>query len=221
MKKLLGILALTAMATSLFAQGTVSFGNQTGLVRQWTSSGDNTLISMPKSGGYVQLIAAPSGTALPNNLFTGNAAVEPLFANYTSLAGFLAANPGWAAGVNASGAVPTLVAAAAGIFNGGTFTIENIGAGAEASYLAVGWTGTATTFDAAMAQALAGNALMGISAIAVTATGNPTTSPPGTAVFTRSTFAGITMAPVYVPEPSVFALAGLGIAALVALRRRN
>lgn len=141
MKKLLGILALTAMATSLFAQGTVSFGNQTGLVKKWTDQDTSTVITMPRSGGYVQLIAAPKGSALTAPLFTGNPnAGEKLFANFTSLAGFLAANAPFQGAVNASGAVPVLVGAGSGVFNGGTFTIGNVGPGADAAYFALGWT---------------------------------------------------------------------------------
>jgi hypothetical protein len=41
MKKLLGIMAITALAASAFAQGTISISNQTGKVQQWTSTAIN------------------------------------------------------------------------------------------------------------------------------------------------------------------------------------
>ena len=90
MKKAFALVVLIVTPMMAFAQGTVVLGNQTGLVKQWTSATDNTLISVPKGGGYVELIAAPIGTALVNPLF-------PVYGgfNYSSIAGFLAANPGW------------------------------------------------------------------------------------------------------------------------------
>ena len=140
MKKALTLLVLVVAPALAFAQGTVSFGNQTGLVMQWTNTSDSMLMKVPRSGGYVQLIAAPVGTPLPNPLGTlGAAGFTP---NYTNLATFLAANPGWAAAVNNSGAVPVLVATGSGIFNGGTFTIQNIAVSGYASYFALGWTRT-------------------------------------------------------------------------------
>lgn len=220
MKKLLGILAISALAASAFAQGTVVLRNQTGLIRQWTTASDPVLISVPKNGGYIQLIAAPTGTLLANPFFTAGAG--GVQANYGSLAGFISANPGWAASIGpntGTTANPALIGAAAGIINGGTYTIDNIGAGAAASYLWLGWTGAATTFDQALAS---GTAFMGESAVFTTATGNPLAVPPGTAVLLSATFGGITLAPLAViPEPTSFALAGLGLAALLVLRRRS
>ena len=59
MKAALTLVVLVVTLGMGFAQGTVVLENQTnGLVKQWTSFSDQTLISVPESGGYVQLIAA-------------------------------------------------------------------------------------------------------------------------------------------------------------------
>jgi hypothetical protein len=157
-------------------------------------------MSVPVGGGFVELIAAPAGSAL-----TANAAWT-----YSSLAGFLAANPAWATVGTSS------INLAAGIFSGGGFTIANVAPGANASYVVLGWTGGAgTTWD----TALASGAMLGESAVFTTATANPGTTPPGVAVNLKTTFGGITLAPI--PEPATFALAGLGLAALMVFRRRS
>jgi hypothetical protein len=212
MKKLLGIVAISVLAASAFAQGTVVFQNITGTVQQWTSATDPALISVAKGGGFVELLAAPSGTALASSLVSvtaGGAAV-----NYSSLEGFLAANPGWAA---VSGAITGLGNPVAGYFSGGTVTIGNIAAGASAEYTVIGWTGSAATFDAALA---ASGTFFGQSPMFTTGTGDPTATPPGTATSLKTTFTGMVLAPV-VPEPATFALAGLGLAALLVFRRRS
>jgi hypothetical protein len=212
MKRLLGILAITALTASAFAQGTVALQNQTGLVRQWTSATDSTLITTPQNGAYVELICAPVGTTLANAFGTYSAG--GFAANYSSLAGFLAANSGWSL---AQGNPPaTINGFGAGLFNGGGLTLPGIAGGANAEYMIVGWTGAFTTYEAAYAS---GTSFLGVSAIDTTVTGNPGTTPPGTAVSLRPTFTGITLAPI--PEPTTFALAGLGLAALLVFRRRS
>jgi len=199
MKKAFTLVVLMVTPTMAFAQGTVILQNQTGLVRQWTSATDSTLISVPKNGGYVELIAAPVNTPLVGSIF-----------NYSSLSGFLGVNPLWAV---AGGACP--IALGAGLFNGGTVTINNIAEGANAEYFLIGWTGAFTTWDAAFA---ASSGWFGQSAIATTATGDPLATPvPGFPVSLRLTFAGFPI----IPEPTSFALAGLGLAALLVFRRRN
>jgi PEP-CTERM motif len=214
MKKLLGIMAVTALAASAFAQGTVTFNNQTGLVKQWTSATDQTLVTSLKGSAMVELISAPTTATLANPNLTG----------YATLASFLAANAGWAVGT------PTVVSPGSnpgglsvnGIFALGNLSL-NVPGGANAQYFVIGWTGanggplgTATSYDAAVAL---GNAWFGQSAIFTTATGDPNATPAGLPVSTKTTFGGITLAPV--PEPTSFALAGLGLAALVAFRRRS
>jgi hypothetical protein len=76
----------------MFAQGTVVFNNRTGLVRQRTSAYDSTLAPVPVGGGYVQLIAAPTGTPLPAplNVYAGSSG---FLLGHSSLAGFLGITP--------------------------------------------------------------------------------------------------------------------------------
>jgi hypothetical protein len=178
MKKALTLVVLIVTPTMAFAQGTVILQNQTGLIRQWTSPTDTTLINIPKNGGYVQLISAPVGTALSN----------PNLLGFSSLSGFLAANPGWSFAVGNPPA--TIIGLGAGLFNGGTRTIPGIPPGGPAEYMIVGWTGAFTTYEAAYNS---GTSIIGLSAIATTTTGDPTATPPGFPVSLRPTFAGMTL----------------------------
>jgi hypothetical protein len=198
MKKYLSVLAVAAMASSAFAQGLVNFNNGTGLVQQWTSPANSTLISVPKGGGVVQLYWAAAGTAY-----------TPWSASLTPAAWY-AANPGWSLGGSIGFTTP-----AAGKFAGGAQTLTPLTPGGNIDYVVIGWTGSAASFDAA----LAANAMVGVSSKFSSGTGNPTTVPPGTATPLSASFGGMTLQPV--PEPSTFALAGLGAAALLIFRRRK
>jgi hypothetical protein len=209
MKKALTLVVLIVTASIIFAQGIVEFDNQTGLVRRWTSSSDSTLVPVPVGGGYVQLIAAPTGTPLPNPLgvYEGSSGFLP---GYSSLAGFLAANPGWAVpwSGDAAGDVYGPLAPAPiiypGLFYGGTVVIEYVGTGGNVDYVVIGWTGPYATYDAAYAADLANpnSSFLGMSAIATTATGFISVTTPGLPVLLKLTFQGLTLAPVP-PRPSL------------------
>jgi len=202
MKKYLSVLAVAAMATyatSALGQGILTFANNTGLVKQWTSAADSTLISVPKGGGFVQLFWAAGGTAY-----------TPWTA---SLSGsqWAAANTGWTLGSAVGFTTP-----AAGKFNGGNLTLSplaNIGAGID--YVVVGWSGAAANFDAAIAA----GGMVNVSDKFHSSVGDGSAVPPGAPVSIAGTFTGMTLQPV--PEPSTLALAGLGAAALLIFRRRK
>jgi hypothetical protein len=162
------------------AQGTIIIENgPTGRVKTWASPVDTTLIDVPVGGGFVEVLAAPAGTALPNPNLTG----------FSSLAPFLAANPGWAVAASSSGSAVVPISGLAGCFAGPTVTINNIAAGGYAEYFVIAWTGSSVTWD----QAFASGALVGESAIFITATGNPLADPPELPVSLATTFTGMTL----------------------------
>jgi PEP-CTERM motif len=193
---ILTIIATAASASLGLAQGTVAFNNSsTSLVQRWADATGSTLQAVPKGNGYVQLAYAPVGTAMT------------AWSGQTSAA-WLAANPGWTLGPT------TPIAPVNGRFAGGIITLTGIAAGANADYLILGWSGVATSFDAALVEA---GAQLNFSSKFTTTTGgvDPLVPPPSLS----ATFTGVTLQPI--PEPSAFALAGLGAAALLIFRRRK
>ena len=207
MKQAFALVVLIVTPALAFAQGTVVFQNLTGAVKEpvpFTS----LITGVGKGNAMVDLITAAHGTALPHPL--GTYSPSGFLPAYATLAGFLAANPGWhseaVGGVNSAN----------GIFNNGSVSLTGIPGGASADYFIIGWTGTYPNLDTAIAN----YAKLGESAIFTTLTGDPTTTPPGIPVSLKSTFTGLTVAPiVIIPEPSIFALFALGAAMLVPIRR--
>jgi hypothetical protein len=226
MKKALPLVVLIITPIIIFAQGSVTFDNRTGLVQQWTSASDPTLVPLPVGGGYVQLIAAPVGTGLhPLGVYAGSSGFLPA---YSSLAGFLADNPGWGVPIDLDRLgwnvplAPAPINFAPGIFNDGTGGIFNIENGADADYVVVGWTGPYATYEAAYAADLANpnSSFLGMSAIATTHTGMMQVNP-GSPIPLHSTFQGITLAPAVIPEPASVLVVSLGSALLLVCRRLN
>ena len=140
MKKALTLVVLIVTPSIIFAQEAVQFANgSTSLVQRWTSAYDSTPTPVPVDGGYVEFIAAPKGTPLLHPLGVyGRSCFAP---GFSSLEGFLAANPGWAVPY---GGNPAGIIILPGRFNGGTLVIPS-GEGADADYVVIGWTGPYAT----------------------------------------------------------------------------
>lgn len=212
MKKILSTLAVVAVAGAAFAQGTVNFANSAGTPVQFATTIGGAPTSVPAAGGFVQLLWAPSGTALPN---PWNPNSSP------NLTAFLAANPGWNMVPNSI--KPTI---SAGRFVGGTLTVPTATPGAVVDAILIGWTGASASFDAAYALAAAtpATAQVGMTGKFSLDTANPLASPvpeTATALTTGLTTPTLLTPVAQVPEPSTFALAGLGAAALLIFRRRK
>jgi hypothetical protein len=94
--------------------------------------------------------------------------------------------------------------------------------GAVTVQLRAWWAGpggnTYQTFGAALASGNAQMRLGGSPLLFLASTGNPTSQPPGTPAFLTG-LSGFQL--VAVPEPTSFALAGLGMASLLIFRRRK
>lgn len=113
---------------------------------------------------------------------------------------------------------PLLTGAQAGYFLGGTQTIPTVAGGGTASIL-IDVYNSATYSSLVQAQNANTPNSWGESAAFTVVLGNPNSVPPGTpATLTGLKSFNLTTG---VPEPSTFALAGLGAAALLFFRRRN
>lgn len=114
---------------------------------------------------------------------------------------------------------PFLTGGGAGYFNGGVVTLAGIPGGTAGFFQVVVWNTTAgASYDLALASGLE-NAY-GFSGVFSVVTGNPAGSPPTTpaALVGLQSFS---LNAEIIPEPSTFALAGLGLAGLLLFRRRK
>jgi hypothetical protein len=186
MKKVLLTLAAVGLATSIYAQGTVSFNNYvgaTGLVKV----GDNvsSAVVVPASSQItVQLLYVPQGTALGS--------LTPWSTVFT-----------------------TTLAQAGKFYDGATKALPGIALGATATLAVQGWTGA----YASMAEAVTAGVNVGKTLAFDNPTGGAGT-PPGAPMNLTGWLDSNPLILLPVPEPSTFALLGLGVLGLFTLRRK-
>lgn len=205
MKKLATLVCLTAIATGAFAQGTVSFLNSS-----TTLSSAGGVTSTGAAGSwYFALLTAPSTVT--------SVTLQALTTSEWTFTGLQATN-----------------LATAGRLNGGAnvATLQGWAPGETRSFAIAGWSSSlGRTWAEVSAQISSGNYLnpagfIGVSGVGVGFAGGGPSSLPQAVMFGTAATAqvptpitGLNMLPI--PEPSSFALAGLGAAALLIFRRRK
>jgi hypothetical protein len=202
MKSILCIAGWLAFSLNLLAQGTVTFQNTSATVVKYGSGGTPYSAAANAPGTYsaAELVWAEQGTAV--TAWNGE-----------SLSGWLAVNPGWSA-------VPSSIKSLnpAGRFNAGVCTLNTSSPGAIVQAYVVGWYTpgvVTTTFDSACSTP---GSWVGFSTLFTIDTANPlaTPSPETPTLLSSTSFSGLYL---YIPEPSSFALTGMG-GVLLFLRRR-
>jgi hypothetical protein len=203
MKKLLTVALLAGAAQLSFGQGTVNFGSGVSAANKIAT---NSVAGGPSTGYigtaansyYFGLFVAPSTV-------TTLSTMDPTQGGFT-FTGSVGANTGVGTGFWA-GTSPA--------------TINGFATASTASFVVVGWSANyGTTWAAAIAAFDSGTAgFWGVSGVAQAQLGGGIT-PAGTIFGNGPTQVhGFTVGAV--PEPTTFALAGLGAAALMIFRRRK
>jgi len=207
MKKTIAIICGTLVAGSTFAQGFVSFANNSGTQIRTNGATQGVAASLAQGGAYNYglFIQSYDGTAAPNTP--------------------------WSAGWVFTGLVATNTSA--GRLTLGTVQVPGWAAGATNQFVIAGWSrNLGSEWSLIAPQAQSGlwleNGFFGVSAVsygaASAAPPTPafplfgTTGPTGSGIPIQS---GFDLMAVGIPEPTTFALAGLGAAAMLILRRRK
>lgn len=189
------------VAASVFAQGTVNFANQ------------SSVLGVTKNVTFLNVPGVADGTAISTNanslnffglkaqLFYGGVANEGSLIAVTT------------APASLRGSTSTSI----GTWFGGTRTLTGFNTPGEVVQLQVRIWDTSLAADWATATQPGYSGLIGKSVIFGYTI--PTSPTPAPADFIMGNFAGFTVSPV--PEPSSFALAGMGLASLLILRRRK
>jgi hypothetical protein len=193
MKKQLMVLAATLVAGSVLAQGTLTLNNANPIVLI------DGVPAASAAGAKVQFVWALPGDS-----------VSP-YVPGVALTDWLSANPA----LRLESLVVPVGTPLPGRFFGGTITVNTPTPGADIMGWLAGWAGSATSFDAAFGAA----APVGVSASFAVNTGNPLALPapeaPGDILAVQPFSLAV------IPEPTTFALVGMGLGALLIFRRRS
>ena len=216
MKKAILAIALVATGLSSFGQGYVAF--TTGTRQVW-----DTLVSpiKPDAGLNVGFLWAPVGTtATITSLAASTATNGTTSVNIaTAWSDILGSNGGYTLAVNggSSATVVQVTSSVGGVSynSAGTFLLAGTTAGSSYSFYAIAWSNAYSTPQAAQTA----GAAVGWSSVFTYSTGAAANSTPLNFTSSGMTPFGLAGAPV--PEPGTIALAGMGIASLLAFRRRN
>jgi hypothetical protein len=222
MKKLILTAVAMAATASVFAQGTVTFNNRvvgTVVTHVYAPNSANSAMSQLGNGSSDTTSGSTSWAGFP---LIGAGGTAGQYGGATTFAQLIAA-PGTGAAeaslVPASPATTFRTGAAGGFIASATVTMANVAPDATAASIEmVAWdnsTGNYPTWTQAKSAWLAGTIAAGESGILNIANiGGTLNTPPN--------LVGLQSFNLYVvPEPSTFALAGLGAAALLIFRRRK
>ncbi len=233
MKKLLLTLALSAATVASYGQGALIWGNQFTGFRALIfapQTENSTLSLVGQSGGfYGGTTSATQDTPVGTQTYTGLllSGTRYSFAVFTGPAGTLSNNLSLLASTTFTTTTLTL--------NGGntlpkgtvpsqTAFVPGVTANQQAAYQIRVWdnqNGTLTSWALAEASWLSGGTAAGVTSMLQTANLGGT-DPGGNVNPTSPTTSGFTSFNIYyIPEPSMFALAGLGAAAMLIFRRRK
>jgi hypothetical protein len=186
MKKTIATILTAFVGIAAYGQGTVDFGNFPG-------NAINYAAGTPKAGQPIEV-----GMFTVELYFAaGSGQAETALQRFTT-------------------PVQAQIAPIAGYFLGGTATVPGAAGGTAASFQVRAWSGTFTSYAAALASG-SSSTFIGKSAVfnvaALGGAGQPP-SPPASL-----NMPGFTVAPV--PEPTAIVLGALGAGALLLLRRRK
>jgi hypothetical protein len=193
MKKFATIAALMATALGALAQGTVDFRSPSGVFVTWGANG---------AGAPGTPIAGDAGVKV--GLYYSSGGSYTLVSTQFPIVGTLSSG--------------TINANVNGRFTGNPsiITVPGLVAGQNGTFQVRAWSGNFTSYEAASS----GGALyLGNSGDFTNPSGG--VGDPATPASPLSGFTGMTVAGGVIPEPSTMAIAGLGLGALLLIRRRK